>query len=140
VAEELIFGEGKVTTGARSDLQQATSLARHMVAECGMSPNIGPIYVDDYRSQSAHLRKEIDEEVVDLLKDAEKRVRLLLRERGKELHKLAKALIERETMTQKEIKGLLNLDQTSQKGPERAPEGGPASGEIPSKEAKQPVA
>lgn len=41
VAEEVIFGRDAVTSGARSDLQQATSLARHMVAECGMSDELG---------------------------------------------------------------------------------------------------
>ena len=68
VAEELIFGDNKVTTGARSDLQQATSLARHMVAECGMSEAIGPIYVDDLRGQSAQMRSAIDAEVTGMLK------------------------------------------------------------------------
>eukprot|EP00661_Eupelagonemidae_sp_cell13_P001383 gene1382-1502_t len=107
VAEEIIFGEDKVTTGARSDLQQATNLARHMVAECGMSDTIGPIYVDDFKSQSSQMRKNIDAEVVQLLKDAEKRVRVLLQVRGKELHTLAKALIERETLNLSEINKVL---------------------------------
>jgi len=109
VAEELIFGEDKVTTGATSDLQQATRLARHMVAECGMSEAVGPIYVDDFRSQSSQMQKQIDTEVVDLLKDAEARVRTLLQARSKELHKLAKALIERETLNQTQIKQVLSL-------------------------------
>lgn len=41
VAEEVIFGHDAVTSGARSDLQQATSLARHMITECGMSDELG---------------------------------------------------------------------------------------------------
>ena len=114
VAEEMIFGENKVTTGARSDLQQATSLARHMVAECGMSNAVGPIYVDDFRSQSSQMQKTIDTEVVDLLKDAEKRVRSLLQVRGKELHTLAQALIERETLTQTQIKSVLGLPEVNE--------------------------
>ena len=109
VAEELIFGNNKVTTGARGDLQQATSLARHMVAECGMSEAIGPIYVDDLRGQSAQMRSAIDAEVTGMLKDAEARVRDLLRARGKELKLLAEALMERETLDQAQIKSVLGI-------------------------------
>mmetsp|Transcript_31154 Transcript_31154/g.67076 ORF Transcript_31154/g.67076 Transcript_31154/m.67076 type:complete len:188 (-) Transcript_31154:48-611(-) len=116
VAEEMIFGENKVTTGARSDLQQATSLARHMVAECGMSSAVGPIYISDIRSQSPQMQKEIDREVVTLLKDAEARVRTLLQFRVKELDQLAKALVERETLNQVQIKTLLGLKQEEAPG------------------------
>jgi len=112
VAEEIIFGDKKVTTGARSDLQQATNLARHMVAECGMSSSVGPIFVDDYRHQSSQMQKAIDMEVVDLLKDAQKRVKKLLLAHSENLHCLAKALIDRETLTQSQIKHLLGLQSS----------------------------
>ena len=48
VAEEVVFGRDAVTSGARSDLQQATRLARHMVTECGMSDELGEFLVDCY--------------------------------------------------------------------------------------------
>lgn len=67
----------QVTTGARSDLQQATSLARHMIAECGMSEDIGPIYAQGAHA-SSDTERRIDGEVARVLKEAYARVTSIL--------------------------------------------------------------
>ncbi|KAG0554814.1 hypothetical protein M758_12G123800 [Ceratodon purpureus] len=105
VAEEMVFGPDQVTSGARSDLQQATALARHMVTECGMSDEVGPVFVD--QKLSGDFQKSIDAEVVRLLKEAYERVKKLLKMREADLHSLAKALLEHETLDAKEIKDIL---------------------------------
>jgi ATP-dependent metalloprotease len=61
VAEELIFGEDNVTTGARNDLHTATELAQYMVSNCGMSDAIGPVHVKE--RPSVEMQSRIDAEV-----------------------------------------------------------------------------
>ncbi|KAL3155675.1 hypothetical protein ABBQ32_012702 [Trebouxia sp. C0010 RCD-2024] len=112
VAEEVIFGRDAVTSGARSDLQQATSLARHMVTECGMSDELGPVYLlsDGHgeRATSGDTQRRIDAEVTKMLREAYKRVTTLLTEREGELHTLARALLEHETLTRGDIQQVLD--------------------------------
>jgi ATP-dependent metalloprotease len=111
VAEELVFGADAVTSGARSDLQQATALARHMVSECGMSDAIGPMYLADSASgrfkPSADTERAVDEEVRRLLKESYDRVRLLLKASLPELHSIANALLEQETLTGDQVKAIV---------------------------------
>jgi len=107
VAEEMIFGPDFVTSGATSDLQSATKMARHMVEDCGMSDRIGPIALPSPDKRGASLTKEADEEISTFLRGAYARVKELLGTKERELHKLADALIERETLTQQEIKDLV---------------------------------
>jgi ATP-dependent metalloprotease len=101
VAEELIFGEDNVTTGARNDLHTATELAQYMVSNCGMSDAIGPVHVKE--RPSVEMQSRIDAEVVKLLREAYGRVKRLLKKHEKQLHALANALLERETLTADEI-------------------------------------
>lgn len=112
VAEEVIFGRDAVTSGARSDLQQATSLARHMVTECGMSDELGPVYLNtDNRGQeatSSDTHRKVDAEVTRMLREAYSRVTSLLTERESELHTLARTLLEHETLTRDEIQQVLD--------------------------------
>ncbi len=65
-----------MTSGARSDFQQATREARHMVTECGMSEDIGPVFVEN--TESPDMRRRIDGEVSRILRDAYARVKTLL--------------------------------------------------------------
>ncbi len=119
VAEELIFGRGKVSSGASSDIQQATSLARNMVTRWGMSDKLGPLQYE--QSQEGYLgyggsqrtmgsdetNKLIDSEIKALVDGGHKRATMLLKKHIKQLHLLAQALLEHETLTGEEIKQLL---------------------------------
>ncbi|KAK4770269.1 hypothetical protein SAY87_030801 [Trapa incisa] len=105
VAEELIFGQDHITTGASSDLQTATELAQYMVSNCGMSNAIGPVHIKE--RPSAEMQSRIDAEVVKLLREAYDRVKAMLRKHEKALHALANALLEYETLSAEEIKRIL---------------------------------
>ena len=110
VAEELIFGTDDVTTGASNDLEQATRLARAMVTRYGFSDKIGPVsvnYDDQGNSISTETRAAIEEEVKKLMTHAYQRVRTLLESKKDELHVLAKALLDRETLTGTQIREVL---------------------------------
>ncbi|XP_047333553.1 ATP-dependent zinc metalloprotease FTSH 11, chloroplastic/mitochondrial [Impatiens glandulifera] len=105
VAEELIFGQDHITTGASSDLSTATELAQYMVASCGMSDAIGPVHIKE--RPSSEMQSRIDAEVVKLLRDAYDRVKALLKKHEKALHALANALLEYETLSSEDIKNIL---------------------------------
>ncbi|KAK9099330.1 hypothetical protein Syun_026375 [Stephania yunnanensis] len=110
VAEELIFGDNQVTSGASSDLQQATSLARSMVTKYGMSKEVGLVslnYDDNGKSMSTKTRLLIEKEVKELLDTAYDNAKTILTTYSKEHHALANALLEHETLTGRQIKALL---------------------------------
>ncbi|KAJ0768864.1 putative peptidase M41, AAA+ ATPase domain, ATPase, AAA-type, core, peptidase, FtsH [Helianthus annuus] len=110
VAEELIFGEDEVTSGASSDLEQATHLARAMVTKYGMSKQVGVVahdYDDDGKSMSTETRLLIENEVRELLERAYNNAKNILITYSNEHHALANALLERETLSGKQIKEML---------------------------------
>jgi len=110
VAEEIIFGSDDVTTGASNDLEQATRLARAMVTRYGFSEKIGPVavnYDDQGSSMSSETRALIEEEVKKLTLHAYQRVKNLLESKQDELHIVAKALLERETLSGSQIREIL---------------------------------
>ncbi|XP_018489950.1 ATP-dependent zinc metalloprotease FTSH 4, mitochondrial [Raphanus sativus] len=110
VAEELIFGESEVTSGASSDLEQATKLARAMVTRFGMSKEVGLVahnYDDNGKSMSTETRLLIEREVRLLLEKAYNNAKTILTVYNKELHALANALLHNETLSGKQIKELL---------------------------------
>ncbi|CAI7921354.1 unnamed protein product [Closterium sp. NIES-53] len=110
VAEELVFGPGEVTSGASSDIVQATRLAREMVTKYGMSEAVGVVahdYEDDGRSMSTETRLTIEREVRALLQRAHDNARAILVKHEAELHALAGALLERETLTGAQVKAVL---------------------------------
>jgi len=110
VAEELIFGEGEVTTGASSDLEQATRLARAMVTKFGMSPILGAVsipYDDGGAMVSPETRAAVEAETRALLASAYARARLLLTAHEADLHRLARELLDKETLTGAQIRELV---------------------------------
>merc|ERR1712070_1275592 len=107
VAEEMIFGADEVTSGASSDIRQATSLARSMVMQYGMSDEVGVVFHSNNDPSSPEMRATIDKEVQKLLSSSYKRATKLLDENRKDLDLIAKALMDRETLTGSEIQALL---------------------------------
>ena len=116
VAEELIFGPNKVTTGAGSDIEQATAIARRMVTQFGMSEKIGMMAVGD-REQEIFLGREfgqrrevsertaevVDDEVKRFLDEAHEKARKILNDNRELLERIALALLERETIDREDI-------------------------------------
>ena len=122
VAEEMIFGSEKVSSGASSDIKYATSLARAMVTEWGMSEKIGPLFYGSDQQQevflgysmgqpSRHLSNDmaniIDNEVKTIVHNAHAEATHILTEHLDELHIIAKAMLEYETLTGDEINALI---------------------------------
>ncbi|KAK2391913.1 ATP-dependent zinc metalloprotease FTSH 4, mitochondrial [Trifolium repens] len=121
VAEELIFGESGVTSGASSDLSKATALARLMVTKYGMSTEVGPVihnYHDNGRSMSSETRLLIENEVKYLLERAYNNAHTILTTHEKELHAIANALLEHETLTGSQIKDILAKVKSRQQQPQ----------------------
>jgi cell division protease FtsH len=119
VAEELVFGRDRVTTGAASDIQQATGLARRYVSQWGLSDEIGPILVGDneqelFLGRELQTRREVsertaqlvDSEVSRVIKEAYSRATQVLQENVDLLHTVAAALLDRETLTGDEVAAL----------------------------------
>jgi cell division protease FtsH len=116
-AEELVFGYDRVTTGASSDIQKATSIARRYVTQWGLSDAIGPILVGDneqelFLGREIQHRREVSEQTAQLVDAEVKRVITNAYERAKDvlsenidlLHTMAAALLERETLTADDIR------------------------------------
>jgi len=121
VAEEIIFGEDKVTTGASSDIEQATQRARAMVMRAGLSKELGPVAyganeeevflgrsVARTQNMSEETAKKVDSEIRKIVDKGYERARKVLTEKIDDLHKLAKALLTYETLSGEEILNLIN--------------------------------
>ena len=140
-AEELIYGNANVTTGAGNDIQQATNLARRMVTEWGMSDKLGPLRYEENqeevflghsvaRSQtiSSETAKLIDQEIRRIIDEAETKATEVLNEHMDDLHTVAKGLLEYETLSGDDVQALLRGESIDRSGPDDAAAGGTSSG------------
>ena len=134
VAEELIFGKEKITSGACSDISQATKLARDMVTQWGYSDALGIVDYGDNQEEvflghsvartqnvSEDTAKIIDAEVKRLIQGGYDEAKRILTEKLEDLHTLAKALLEYETLSGDEIIGVLKGIAPRRDEPEHAP-------------------
>lgn len=130
VAEEIIFGHDAVTSGAASDIQYATNLARNMVTQWGMSDTLGPLQyaaneeevflghsVAKQQNISGETAKLIDQEIKKFVDDANNRAKQILTDHGDDLETIAQALLEYETLTGEEINALLKGEPIKIKPP-----------------------
>ncbi|KAM4727600.1 ATP-dependent zinc metalloprotease YME1L1-like isoform 1-T2 [Anableps anableps] len=107
VAEEIIFGHENITTGASSDFDSATKIAKMMVTRYGMCEKLGVMTYSDLTAQSPETQAAVEHEVRVLLKDSYERAKALLKSHAKEHKNLADALLMYETLDAKEIKLVL---------------------------------
>ena len=123
VAEEMIFGPEKITTGAGNDIERATAMARQMVTRFGMSDVIGLMAIGQAnqevflareliqrREVSEHTAQQVDQEIKRVLDEAEERARSIVTEHKDLLERIAQGLLERETLDSVDI-GLLDAGE-----------------------------
>ena len=121
VAEEMIFGHDKVTSGASSDISTATKIAKAMVTKFGMSKELGPLSYGDNEDEvflgrqiarqthmSEETSKKVDVEVKKIVDAGYQRAKKILTDKLDDLHKLAKALLVYETLSGEEIRDLIS--------------------------------
>ena len=120
IAEELIFGYEKITSGASSDIDMATKMAKNMVTRYGMSKDLGTVAYGDnedevflgrsitrQQNMSEDTAKKVDAEVKKIIDTSYQRAKKVLSEKIDDLHKIAKALLVYETLSGDEIRDLI---------------------------------
>jgi len=124
VAEELIYGKAKVTTGASNDIERATAIARSMVSKWGLSDVLGPLSYDEnedevflgrsvtqHKNVSDETHRLIDKEVRKIIDGAYTRAKEILTEQDKQLHLMADALMQYETIDARQIDQIMDGDE-----------------------------
>ncbi|XP_030385817.1 ATP-dependent zinc metalloprotease YME1 homolog isoform X3 [Scaptodrosophila lebanonensis] len=117
-AEEIIFGADKITSGASSDLKQATSIATHMVKDWGMSDKVGLRTIETPKGLMAaeslgpNTVEAVDAEIKRILSESYDRAKTILKKHTKEHKALAEALLKYETLDADDIKAILSDNQT----------------------------
>ncbi|MGD2136767.1 MAG: ATP-dependent zinc metalloprotease FtsH [Gammaproteobacteria bacterium] len=121
IAEELIFGPDKVTTGASNDIQRSTELARNMVTKWGLSEKLGPLTYSDeqeevflghsvaqHKAVSDETAHDIDQEIRAIIDNSYARAREILTTNLDKLHTMAEALMKYETINSEQIDDIMN--------------------------------
>ncbi len=124
VAEELIYGMAKVTTGASNDIERATAIARNMVAKWGLSDVLGPLSYEEnedevflgrsvtqHKNVSDETHRQIDKEVRKIIDVAYQKAKKILTEHDRQLHLMADALMRYETIDSKQIDQIMDGDE-----------------------------
>ncbi|HEX9752361.1 MAG TPA: ATP-dependent zinc metalloprotease FtsH, partial [Methyloceanibacter sp.] len=152
VAEEIVFGYDKVTSGAASDIKMATLLARAMVTQYGMSDKLGPLAYGDNEEEvflghsiartqnlSDETQTIVDEEIHRIVDESFEEARKIISGNIDDLHTIARGLLEYETLSGEEIKDLLKgKPPVREFAAEVAPRPGPASAVPAAGRAKKP--
>ncbi|MGH8212431.1 MAG: ATP-dependent zinc metalloprotease FtsH, partial [Rhodanobacteraceae bacterium] len=138
VAEELIFGEEKVTTGASNDIQRATALARDMVTKYGLSDELGPMTyteeedevflgrsVTQHKNVSDETARKIDVAVRSVIDSAYQRAKHILTDDVEKLHAMARALLQYETIDKEQIAAIMDGREPGPPRDWRMPSGNP---------------
>ena len=123
IAEEMIFGYDKITSGASSDIEMVTKMAKNMVTRFGMSDELGFLAYQENEEEvflgrsvarqqnvSEETAKKIDSEVKKIVEKGYNTAKDILNKKAEDLHKLAKALLEYETLSGDEIRDLILRD------------------------------
>lgn len=123
VAEEMVFGKEKITTGASSDINRATKLARRMVTRFGMSEKVGPLSLGadeemvfmgrdfhESKNYSEHTATMIDEEVSKIIDEAQKLAVKALSDNKDKLKAITAKLVEQETLSKEEFESFFGAD------------------------------
>ena len=147
-AEEIIFGEGSITTGAQNDIERATKLARRMVCEWGMSEKLGPLQYGqkeepifigkeiarhkDYSEMTSQL---IDEEIRNFVEGSYEKAKDILLKNRDTLEKLATRLLEKEVLDRKEIEKIVGIEKKTKQKKVKAKETGKIEKEKVQKES-----
>ena len=145
IAEEVIFGHEKVTSGASSDIQMATNMAKAMVTQFGMSDELGPLAYGDNEQEvflghsvtrtqntSDETQSKIDSETRKFVDEGYKRAESIIRENIDDLHIIANGLLEYETLSGDEIEALLKGDPPHRPEPTDTDSGPGALSAVPS--------
>ncbi len=147
VAEALIYGKNKITTGASNDIERATQIARNMVTKWGLSDRLGPM---DYgesegmgymgpqaKPMSEKMAQIIDEEIRNLIDRNYKRAEEILKEHMDILHNMAQALMDWETIDKHQIDRLMKGEKLDPPAPEEEPPVPPAQDSAEKPEEKE---
>jgi len=135
VAEELIFGKENVTSGATSDIQQVSRIARAMVTQFGFSDSLGNVdyaneresYLGSYNGSTSHsqtTQKMIDDEVKQIIDEGYQTAKRILTEKRDDLHRLALGLLEYETLTGEQIGRVIRGEPPVAQNDQEPPGGG----------------